>query len=98
MYKHAELPGMHIDNCWVDLSELYMILTVHGSDHKNQNASNIINDYRRDRQAVRWAKSRMWLSCILSYLAHYLQHTEGVHQSIIIIINHNFITSPPEKC
>ena len=30
--------------------ELYMILTVHGSDHKNQNASNIINEYRRDRQ------------------------------------------------
>ena len=36
-----------------------MILTVHGSDHKNQNASNIINDYRRDRQAGRRAKSRM---------------------------------------
>ena len=31
-----------------------MILTVHGSDHKKkQNASNIINDYRRDRQADR---------------------------------------------
>ena len=37
-----------------------MILTVHGSDHKkNQNASNIINDYRWDRQAGRRAKSRM---------------------------------------
>ena len=36
-----------------------MILTVHGSDHKNQNASNIINDNKRDRQADRWAKSRM---------------------------------------
>ena len=36
-----------------------MISTVHGSDHKNQNASNIINDYRRDRQAGRQAKSRM---------------------------------------
>ena len=31
-----------------------MILTVHGSDHKNQNASNIINGYRgTDRQADR---------------------------------------------
>ena len=46
-----------------------MILAVHGSDHKKQNASNIINDYRRDRQAGRGAKSRMRLSCILSYLA-----------------------------
>ena len=27
------------------------------------------------------------LSCILSYQAPYLQHTEGVHQSILIIIN-----------
>ena len=36
-----------------------MILTVHGSDHKNQNASHIINDYRRDRQAERQAKSRL---------------------------------------
>ena len=36
-----------------------MILTVHGSDHKNQNASNIINDNRRDRLAGRRAKSRM---------------------------------------
>ena len=27
-----------------------MIMTVCGSDHKNKNASNIINDYRRDRQ------------------------------------------------
>ena len=36
-----------------------MILTVHGSDHKNQNASNIINDYRRDRQAYKQAKSRL---------------------------------------
>ena len=83
-----------------------MILTVHGSDLwywlfmvviiKNKNASNIINDYRRDRQAGRRAKSCMWLSCIQSYLAPYLQHTEGVHQSIIIIINHYF--PPPEKC
>ena len=62
---------------------------------KNQNASNIINDFRRDRQAGRQAKSRMWLSYILSYLAPYLQHTEGVHQSIMIIINHYF--PPPEK-
>ena len=36
-----------------------MISTVYGSDHKNQNASNIINDYRRDRQVGRRAKSRM---------------------------------------
>ena len=36
-----------------------MILTVHGIDHKNQNASNIINDYRRDRKAGRQAKSRL---------------------------------------
>ena len=50
MKKHAKLPSMHIDHCCVDLGELYMILTVHGSDHKNQNASNIINEYRRDRQ------------------------------------------------
>ena len=63
---------------------------------KNQNASNIINDYRRDMQAGRRAKSRLWLMCILPYLAPYLQNTEGVHQSIIIIINHYF--SPPDKC
>ena len=43
----------------------------------------------------RQANSRMWLSCILSYQAPYLQHTEGVNQSIIIIINHYF---PPSKC
>ena len=61
---------------------------------KNQNASNTINDYGRERQAGRWAKSRMWLSCILSYLAPYLQHIEGAHQSIIIIINYYF---PPQK-
>ena len=73
-----------------------MILTVPGSDHKNKNASNIINDYRRDMQAGRQAKSRMLLSCILTYLAPYLQHTEGVHQSIIIIIN--LYLTPPEKC
>ena len=46
-----------------------MILAAHGSDLKKQNASNIINDYRRDRQAGRGAKSRTRLSCILSYLA-----------------------------
>ena len=34
MKKHAKLPSMHIDNCWVDLGERHMILTVHGSDHK----------------------------------------------------------------
>ena len=34
MKKHAKLPSMHIDHCCVDLGELYMILTVHGSDHK----------------------------------------------------------------
>ena len=50
MKKRAKLPSMHIDHCCVDLGELYMILTVHDSDHKNQNASNIINEYRRDRQ------------------------------------------------
>ena len=32
--KHAKLPSMHIDHCCVDLDELYMILTVHGSDNK----------------------------------------------------------------
>ena len=32
------------------MGELYMILTVNDSDHNNQNASNIINVYRRDRQ------------------------------------------------
>ena len=42
----------------------------------------------------RRANSRMWLSCILSYQVPYLQHTEVVHQSIIIIINHYF---PPSK-
>ena len=63
-----------------------MILTV--EIIKNQNASNMINEYRRDRQIGRWAKSCMRLSCILSYLAPYLPDTEGVHQSIIIIINH----------
>ena len=73
-----------------------MILTVHDSDHKNQNASNIINDYRRNRQAGRRANSRMSLSGILSYLASYLQHTEVVHQSIIIIINQYF--PPSKKC
>ena len=73
-----------------------MILAVHGRDLKKQNASNIINDYRRDKQAGRGAKSRMRLSCILSYLAPKLQHIERVHQSIIIIINHYF--PPPEKC
>ena len=34
MKKHAKSPSMHIDHCCVDLGELYMILTVHGSDHK----------------------------------------------------------------
>ena len=34
MKKHAKLPSMHIDNFQVDLGELYIILTVHGSDHK----------------------------------------------------------------
>ena len=50
MKKYAKLPRIHINNCLVDLGEFYMILTVHGSDNKNQNASNIINEYRRDRQ------------------------------------------------
>ena len=50
MKKYAKIPSMHIDNCLVDLGEFYMILTVHVSDYKNQNASNIINEYRRDRQ------------------------------------------------
>ena len=50
MKKYAKLPSMHIDNCLVDLAEFYMILTVHGSGDKNQNASNIINEYRRDGQ------------------------------------------------
>ena len=36
-----------------------MILTVLVVIIKNQNASNIINDYERDRQAGRRAKSRM---------------------------------------
>ena len=34
MNRHEKLPSMHIDNCCVNLGELYMILTVHGSDHK----------------------------------------------------------------
>ena len=34
MKKHAKLHSMHIDHCCVDLGELSMILTVHGSDHK----------------------------------------------------------------
>ena len=52
MKKYAKLPSMHIDNCLVDLGEFHnnYVLTVHGSDNKNQNASNIINEYRRDRQ------------------------------------------------
>ena len=50
MKKYAKLPSMHIDNCLVDLGEFFMILTVHGSDDKNKNALNIINEYRRDRQ------------------------------------------------
>ena len=52
MKKYAKLPSMHMDNCLVDLVNfiIIMILTVHGSDNKNQNASNIINEYRRDRQ------------------------------------------------
>ena len=50
MKKYAKLPSMHIDNCLVDLGEFYMILIVHGSDNENKNASNIINEYRRDRQ------------------------------------------------
>ena len=50
MKKYAKLPSMHTDNCLVDLDEFYMILTVHGSDNKNQNASNIIKEYGRDRQ------------------------------------------------
>ena len=41
----------------------------------------------------RQAKSCFCLSCILSYQAPYLQHTEGDHQSIIIIINHYFLPS-----
>ena len=51
MKKYAKLPSMHIDYCLVDLGEFYMILTVHGSDNKNKKTpSNIINEYRRDRQ------------------------------------------------
>ena len=55
MKKYAKLPSMHIDNCLVDLGEFYIILTVHGSDTKNQNASNIISSGGTDRGA----KSRM---------------------------------------
>ena len=52
MKKHAKLPSMHINNCWVDLGELYMILTVHGSDHKKSNASNIINEYSYEDEII----------------------------------------------
>ena len=62
----------------------------------NKNASNIINEYNRDRQTGRQTKSRMWLSCILSYLAPYRQPFQRSSQSIIIIINHYF--PPSEKC
>ena len=93
MNRHAKLPSMHIDNCWFNLGELCMILTVHGSDHTK---SKCIKWLQQGQADSRLAKSRMWLSCILSYLAPYLQHTEGVHQSIIIIINHYF--PPPKKC
>ena len=99
MNRPAKLPSMHIDNCWVDLCELYMIVTVHGSDHKKSKCIKYhkwLQERQAGRQAGRRAKSCKWLSCILSYLAPYLQHTEGVHQSIIIIINHYF--PPPEKC
>ena len=48
MRKRAKLTSMHIDNCFVALGELYMILTVHSSDHKKSKC--IINEYRRDRQ------------------------------------------------
>ena len=34
MEHFVALHSMHIDHCCVDLGELYMILTVHGSDHK----------------------------------------------------------------
>ena len=44
MKKHAKLLSMHIDHCYVDLGELYMILTVHGSDHKK---SKCINYHKR---------------------------------------------------
>ena len=52
MKKYAKLSSMHIDNCLVDLANfiIILILTVHGCDNKNQNASNIINENRRDRQ------------------------------------------------
>ena len=54
MNRHAKLPSMHIDNCLVNLGELCMILTVHGSDHKNQNAQKSLMTTRgAGRQADR---------------------------------------------
>ena len=35
-----------------------MILTVHGSDNKLKNASNVINEYWRDRQKERQTDAR----------------------------------------
>ena len=34
MKKHAKLPSMHIDQCCVELGELYMIWTVDAKDKK----------------------------------------------------------------
>ena len=56
MNRHAKLPSMHIDNCLVNLGKLYMILTAHGSDHKNQNAQKSL---MTTGATGRRAKSRM---------------------------------------
>ena len=90
MKKHAKLPRMHIDNFWVDLGELYIILTVHGSNHKK---SKCIKYHKWIQEGQADEVNHVYdtrLSCIPSYQALYLQHTEGVHQSIIIITNHYF--------
>ena len=91
--KNAKLPSMHIDNFWVDLGELYIILTVHGSGHKK---SKCIKYHKWIQVGQTDGLNHVcdtWLSCILSYQAPYLQHTEEVHQSIIIIKHY----SPPSK-